>query len=69
MAQEIRLLLEDLVKNVSSMSQDIGVIRNALGNGRGEHRETKLPSEDIVNSEATIIPLDFEAFLKRREHR
>ncbi|MBW1900325.1 MAG: MinD/ParA family protein [Deltaproteobacteria bacterium] len=69
MAQEIRLLLEDLVKNVSSMSQDIGVIRKALGNGRGEHPETKLPPEDTVNSEATIIPLDFEAFLKRCEHR
>jgi len=69
MAQEIRPLLEDLVKNVSSMSQDIGVIRKALENGRGEHTETEMPAEDTVNSEATIIPLDFEAFLKRREYR
>ncbi len=66
-SQEIRLLLESLVKSVSTISQDIGAIRKVFENGRGEPLEKKRPSEDTANSEATIIPLDFETFLERRK--
>jgi hypothetical protein len=66
-AGEIHLLLEELVEKVSSMSEDIAEIKKAVENGRGKHHEYKQPSEGTINNEATIIPLDFEAFLKRRE--
>ena len=68
LAQEIPLLLQSLAKSISSMSQDIGAIRKVFETGRGVQFDAKRSSEDTANSEATIIPLDFEAFLQRRKH-
>ena len=68
LAQEIPLLLQSLAKSISSMSQDIGAIRKVFETGMGVQFDAKVSSEDTANSEATIIPLDFEAFLQRRKH-
>lgn len=70
-ALEIPLILQSLAKSVSSISQDIGVIRKVFetgSGGSGEKIKSKLPAEDTTNSEATIISLDFDAFLKRHKH-
>jgi hypothetical protein len=67
LTHEIHFLLEGLVKHMSSLSQDIGAIRKIIENGRIEPPKTQEASAGAANSEATIIPLDFEAFLERRK--
>jgi hypothetical protein len=52
---------------MSSISHDIGAIRQVIENWRIEPPKTQEPSAFAANSEATIIPLDFEAFLERRK--
>ena len=67
LTHEIHFLLEGLVKHMSSISHDIGAIRQVIENWRIEPPKTQEPSAFAANSEATIIPLDFEAFLERRK--
>jgi len=66
-AQEISASLDHLAKSVSSISQDIGAIRRLIENGRGMDPEAQEPYDDRVTREATIIPLDFDAFLEKRK--
>ncbi|SPD72713.1 conserved hypothetical protein [uncultured Desulfobacterium sp.] len=61
----IHYLLDGLVKHISCISQDIGAIRKIMENGRIEPPKNVENCIDTSNSEATIIPLDFEAFLER----
>jgi len=68
LGREIHLLLENLVNSLSIISQDIGAIRKHFENGMGWQPSAKQYSEDATNNEATIIPLDFEAFLERRKN-
>ncbi|RLC30350.1 MAG: hypothetical protein DRH37_05560 [Deltaproteobacteria bacterium] len=64
--EEIRVMLERLIGRVSDLSQDISEIKQFLQNTGAEKPGIKTPSEDTGISEATIVPLDFEAFLERR---
>jgi flagellar biosynthesis protein FlhG len=67
LTHEIHFLMEGLVKHMSSISQDIGAIRKFIEHGRIEPPKTQEAQAGVENSEATIIPLDFEAFLERRK--
>ncbi|MBN1930233.1 MAG: MinD/ParA family protein [Desulfobacterales bacterium] len=68
LCQEIRNLSNILIQNFSLLTEEIKGIRKAMEMDRNNLSEPKALSASGNKSEPEIIPLDFEAFLKRKKN-
>ncbi len=65
--QDFLPILDSLNRNIASIAEDIAGIRKSMESQKDAKLVNERPAENAKKREATIIPLDFDAFVRQRK--